>query len=123
MILRSGVDLVEVARINRMVTQHGEHFLRRIYTPAELADCAGRASSLAARFAAKEAVTKALGTGIGPVTWTEIEVLRDSAGQPLLFLHGAAHDLAARLELANWTISLSHTDSLAIAFVIAQSQD
>ena len=123
MALRSGVDLVEIARISRAVEQHGERFLHRIYTAAELADCSGRPTSLAARFAAKEAVSKALGTGIGAVAWTEIEVRRGESGEPLLALHGAAHDLAARLNLKEWSLSLSHTGPYAIAFVVAQSGD
>jgi holo-[acyl-carrier protein] synthase len=121
MTLRSGVDLVEVERFSLAIERHGERFLRRIFTAAELADCANKPASLAARFAAKEAVSKALGTGIGPVAWTEIEVGRGPSREPVLRLHGAARELAQRLGLDEWSLSLSHTDALAIAFVAAQS--
>lgn len=121
MTLRTGIDLIEVERIARSIEQHGERFLRRVYTPAELAECAGRVTSLAARFAAKEAVSKALGTGIGVITWTEIEVRRGPSGEPQLTLHGAAQALAERLSLTEWSLSLSHTGTLASAFVVAQS--
>jgi len=121
MTLRSGVDLVEVSRIAHSLEVHGERFLQRIYTPEELADCAGQPASLAVRFAAKEAASKALGTGIGTVSWKEIEVRRGPNREPQLVLHGAALDLAQRLNLTEWSLSLSHTGSLAIAFVVAQS--
>lgn len=76
-------------------------------------------ASLAARFAAKEAVAKALGTGIGPVSWREIEIRRGSARQPVLLLHGAAAQLAAELGLTEWSISLSHSQETAVAVAIA----
>jgi holo-[acyl-carrier protein] synthase len=76
-------------------------------------------SSLAARFAAKEAVSKALGTGIGRVSWRDIEILRGPERQPLLVLSGEAHQLASQLGLRQWSISLSHTQGHAIAFVVA----
>ena len=122
MILRTGVDLIELNRVQSAVDAHGDHFLDRVYTQAELAYCQGRASSLAARFAAKEAVAKALATGIWRqgITWTDIEVLSDpESGAPLLNLHGAAADLAQGLGLTTWSLSLSHDRGHAIAFVTA----
>jgi holo-[acyl-carrier protein] synthase len=88
--LATGVDLIEIARIEEVVSRHGKHYLERIYTPAELEQCGRRAESLAGRFAAKEAVAKALGTGIGHITWKEIEVLGDEQNAPILTLHGLA---------------------------------
>lgn len=117
--LRSGVDLIETERLQQALERHGQRFLARIYTPAEQALCAGSPSSLAARFAAKEAVAKAFGTGIGQVTWTEIEILRDDQGAPVLVLHGKARELAITLGLAHWSLSLSHTREHAVAFVVA----
>lgn len=117
--LRSGVDIIEIARLERALARHGDAFLRRIYTPAEIDRYRDRPQSLAARWAAKEAVAKALGTGIGPVGWTEIEVLEDALRAPVLRLSGQAENLARELGLAEWAISLSHTGELAIAFVVA----
>ncbi len=119
MILRTGVDLIEVARIARAQQRHGARFAARFFTPGEQADCAGQAAALAGRFAAKEAVAKALGTGIGTVRWVDIEVRRGPAGEPQLHLHGAAHTLAHALGLTGWALSLSHTHDHAIAFVVA----
>jgi holo-[acyl-carrier protein] synthase len=117
--LRSGVDLLEIERLQKALERHGERFLARIYTPAERELCAGNAASLAARFAAKEAVAKALGTGLGDVAWTEIEILRDGRGAPVLVLHGQARALANELGLSQWSISLSHTHKHAIAMAVA----
>ncbi len=117
--LRSGVDIIEIARLEQALTRHGDAFLRRIYTPAEIERYGDRPQSLAARWAAKEAVAKALGTGIGPVGWTEIEVLADERRAPTLRLSGRAAALARELGLSEWAVSLSHTDELAIAFVVA----
>jgi len=118
--LRSGVDLLEIERLRKALERHAERFLARIYTPAERELCAGNVASLAARFAAKEAVAKALGTGLGDVAWTEIEVLRAETGAPVLRLHGRASALAEGLGLKHWSISLSHTREYAIALVVAQ---
>ncbi len=117
--LRTGVDLIEVSRIADTLALHGERFLRRCFTPQELADAAGQAPALAARFAAKEAVAKALGCGIGDVSWQEIEIRRDARRRPELILHGAAQTLAQELGLTEWAISLSHTHEHAMAFVVA----
>jgi holo-[acyl-carrier protein] synthase len=118
--LRIGVDLIDVPRIERAMHRHGERFFTRFFTAAERAYCQNRPERLAARIAVKEAVAKALGTGIGDVRWVEIEVSSDERGRPLLTLHGAAADLAAALGLQVWEISLSHSHSQAIAFVVAR---
>lgn len=117
--MRVGVDIIEVARIQRAIERHGERFFARFFTPAERAYCGNRISSLAARLAAKEAVAKAIGTGIGDIRWVEIEVLADERRRPTLTLHGDAARLAAELGLTEWDISLSHTETQAIAFVVA----
>ena len=121
--LATGVDMVEIERFEGAVARHGTHFLERIFTARELAEARDRPASLAARFAGKEAVTKALGSGIGPVTWHEIEILRDKQKAPVLHLHGRAHKLAVESGLATWSISLSHTHSHAIAMVVALGED
>lgn len=117
--LRTGVDLIEISRIRDAVESYGERFVLRIFTETEQRDSNGRYSSLAVRFAAKEAVAKALGCGIGPVGWLEIEIKSDENRMPHLHLHGQARKLAKELGLSNWSVSLSHTENQAIAFVVA----
>jgi len=121
MILRTGVDMLEIGRLRETVRRRGEQFIMRIFTPAEQTECGDNLQSLAARFAAKEAVSKALGTGIGDVGWQEIEILRAKNGAPTLILHGYAQKLAAEMGLNNWSISLSHTRKHAVAMVVATS--
>lgn len=118
--LRTGVDLIEIARIDDAIARHGDRFLQRVFTAAELSLCAGRTESLAGRFAAKEAAAKALGTGIwrGGVAWTDIEVLRAASGEPVLELYAAAANRAATLGVDQWSLSLSHDRTHAIAFVV-----
>lgn len=120
--LRTGVDLLEIERLQAVLQRHGERFLLRIYTPLEREQCAGNLPSLAARFAAKEAVAKALGCGIGQVAWQEIEIVRDENGAPQLLLHGTAQRRAQSLGLTLWSISLSHTQQHALAMVTALSR-
>lgn len=117
--LRVGIDLIEVARVQRSLERFGDRFLARIYTTQERAYCDGRAVSLAGRFAVKEAVAKALGTGIGAVCWQEIEVVNDAQGRPFLYLHGAARRLADDQGLQQWDISLSHSGTHAIGLAVA----
>ena len=120
--LRTGVDIIEIVRLEEAVARHGDRFLERVYTPAEIAAYRNQPRSLAARWAAKEAVAKALGTGLGEVGWREIEVLADERNAPVLRLSGRAQSLAAALGLTEWAISLSHTDELAIALVVASDR-
>jgi len=119
MALATGIDLIEIERFQATLQRYGERFLNRVYTPGELDEVRDNPASLAARFAAKEAVSKALGTGIGPIRWQEIEILRGPARQPVLHLHGAAAQVAAELNLTTWSVSLSHTAAHAIAVVVA----
>ena len=117
--LATGVDLVEIDRLETVIQRYGQKFLERIYTPQELSEAGASLASLAARFAAKEAVAKALGCGIGRVSWREIEVLRGPERQPILTLHGAASRLALELGFEDWSVSLSHSRTHAVAFVVA----
>lgn len=119
--LRTGVDLIEISRIEEVVARHGKHYLERIYTPAELEQCGKRSESLAGRFAAKEAVAKALGTGIGDISWKDIEVLGDEQNAPILTLHGAAEQLAKKIGVSTWSVSISHSQSHSVAFVVMVS--
>lgn len=124
MIVGSGIDLVEIERIQRSVDRYGARFLNRVYTPAEQAYCLRKrasAESFAARFAAKEAAAKALGTGISRgVNWLEIEVVREPGGRPRVVLHGRAAQFAARLGATRVALSLSHTAALAMASVVLE---
>ncbi len=113
-----GVDIIEIERIQGVLDRWGQRFLRRVYTPAEADHCRGRVASLAARFAAKEAVSKALGTGIGRVRWHDIEVLPDARGKPEVRLHGHARQRANASRLTDVAISLSHSREYAVAFVL-----
>lgn len=113
------MDIVEVARVRAVWMRHPARFLARVFTAQEVADCGGRAASLAARWAAKEAVSKALGSGWEGICWTDIEIVRLAGGQPTVVLHGQALSAATRLGLTQWSLSLSHSDAYAIAFVIA----
>jgi len=117
--LATGVDLIEIARIEEVITRHGKHYLERIYTPAELVQCGKRIESLAGRFAAKEATAKALGCGIGDVSWLDIEVLGDDQNAPVLTLHGEAIKRAEALGLSTWSVSISHSQSHSVALVVA----
>lgn len=118
--LAVGVDIIEIVRIQRSIDRHGARFLDRIFTIQEQTYCLGRADRLAARFAVKEAVGKAFGSGIGDVSWKEIEVVNDERGRPELMLHEAAAVLAKELNLHQWSISMSHTDTHAIGMAVAQ---
>lgn len=128
-VIYHGIDLVEVDRVGHAIARWGSRFLQRVFTHREIADCGGRRPSLAARFAAKEAVAKALGTGLRGLgakpggnaraaAWREIEVVRLPGGRPALFLHGSAAGLAAGLGWSTISISLTHTRSFAIASVV-----
>ena len=126
--LSTGVDVVEIDRVERMVEHHGDRALNRVYTSAELVHCRLRVPELAARFAAKEAVAKALGVGLrmmahDGVYWHDVETLPDGNGKPVVHLHGRAAARAAELGLTEWSISLSHGRDVAVAFVVAVGQD
>ena len=123
--LTVGVDLVKIIRFERVLQRYGDRFLERVFTPAEILYCRGRTAELAARFAAKEAVSKALGVGMrmiarDGISWRDVEVIGDPRGKPLVRLCGRAAERARELDLAEWAISLSHTREHAIAFVVAQ---
>ena len=119
MYLKTGIDIIEISRIRSALERHGERFLRRVFTELEQFECRGRADSLAIRFAAKEAASKALGTGIGPVRWRDIETLHKWSGEPYLVLHGSAEKIARSQGLTVWSVSLSHSRENAIAIVVA----
>ena len=117
-----GVDIIEIARIQRAIRRRGESFLQRVYTEPELRLCREKPSRLAGRFAGKEAVMKALGTGARGISWKEIEILAEPSGKPLVRLHGKAQAQADGLGLDELAISLSDSKEHAIAFVVGETK-
>ena len=118
--LAVGVDIIEIERVAATLRRFGERFLERVYTPGETAYCRARAPQLAARFAAKEAVMKALGTGTRGVGWREIEVVRAPSGAPSIRLHGKAAARAASIGIGELALSLSHSRAYAVASVVGR---
>ena len=118
--LRCGIDMIEHERIAGGIERLGERFLNRFFTTGEREDCEDQPHRLAARFAAKEAVAKALGTGIGDVSWQEIEIrVNNPRKRPTLHLYGAAQVVSDELGLTEWDVSLSHGRDYAIAMAVA----
>ena len=117
--LRCGIDLIENTRIEEGIERFGERFLNRFFTVGEREDCEGQPHRLAARLAAKEAAAKALGTGIGDISWLEIEIrCNNDRNRPTLYLYGAARALAQEMGLTQWDVSLTHTDDYSSAVVV-----
>ena len=120
--LTTGVDIIEIPRIQQVLDRYGQRFLDRVFTPSEIAYCRGRAPNLAGRFAAKEATMKALGTGVRGVGWKDIEVVRAESGAPSVKLHGRAEQRAKRLQVGEISLSMSHSREYAVAFVVAERE-
>lgn len=124
MIVGTGIDVAEVSRIGAAIDRFGDRFLRRIYTPAEIAYCQAKKNAVerfAGRFAAKEAATKAIGTGLHfGVTWQDVEVTRIPGGRPTVLFHGAAAKHFAKLGAKHAHLSITHSGDLAVAQVIIE---
>ena len=120
--LRTGIDIIEIDRIGAAVNRWGDRFFRRIYTEGELQYAKGRLPQLAGRFAAKEAVMKALGTGTRGVGWKDIEISRLRGQAPSIVLHGRAKTRADAIGLTGLALALSHSKEYAVATVIGESQ-
>ena len=122
MIVGLGVDIAEVPRIKAAIERHGEPFLRRIFTPSEVAYCErfkNKFERYAGRFAAKEATMKALGTGWNRgVRWVDLEIVREPSGRPTIALAGEASKIAAHLGVKRISVSITHTEAQALAQVI-----
>jgi holo-[acyl-carrier protein] synthase len=125
MIVGLGVDIAEVARLKTAIERRGQSFLRRIFTPAEIAYCErfkNKFERYAGRFAAKEAAMKALGTGWrGGVRWVDLEVVREASGRPTMAISGQARKIAERLGVNRIVLSITHTEAQALAQVIFES--
>ena len=115
----TGVDATEISRIAQAVDRWGQRFLDRVYTPAEQRYCGRKMQRLAGRFAAKEAISKVLGTGVRYVYWREMEILPDARGKPVVTLYGRAERVARSLGLGPIGVSITHTGDLALAFALA----
>lgn len=119
MILRSGIDIIEVSRLDQVNPAIRQRFIARVYTAQEIAQARGRTDALTGLFAAKEAVSKALGTGIGAVHWQDIEILHLPSGQPVVKLHSQAKIVAEQLGLHTWSVSISHDRDKVVALAVA----
>lgn len=117
-VLRTGVDIIEISRLVELESKIKKRFMDRIYTKNEQIICGNNQATLAGRFAAKEAVSKALGRGIGEIHWKDIEILRGEAGEPALHLHQKALERSNELGIQLWSISISHNKTTAIAYVV-----
>ena len=124
MIVGMGVDIAEVARVRSAIERFGERFLQRVFTENEIRYCASKANKyerFAARFAAKEAALKAIGTGLSRgISWQDVEVVREPSGRPTLVYKGKAAEFAKRLGMRRASISLTHTEQIAFAQVILE---
>ena len=116
--LTTGVDIIEISRVSRVLERYGQRFLERIFTPGEIAYCRERPANLAARFADKEATMKALGTGVRGVGWKDIEVIHLKSGAPAIKLHSRGKRRAQQLAVQEISVSLSHSRDYAVAFVV-----
>jgi phosphopantetheine--protein transferase-like protein len=117
--ISSGIDLVEIARFRQLKPEILARFYKRVFTPAEIAYIGKRFEAAAGIFSAKEAVVKALGCGIGPVSWQEIEIWHNAEGTPHVELHGNALELATRMGMQQCSLSISHTQNYANAVAVA----
>ena len=118
-----GIDIIEVDRVRKVYEQHGERFLQRVFTEREIQQCHGKINRFAARFAAKEAISKALGTGIHGVAWREMEIMQLRSGRPTVRLHGKAKRRAEQLGISAFDVSMSDLAHFSIAVAIAAQDD
>ena len=119
----TGIDIIEIDRIQNVLSRYGNRFLNKIFTPDEIQYCRGRSPNLAGRFAAKEATMKALKTGARGVSWKDIEVIRASNGAPSIKLYNRALARSESLGVSSLSISFSHSRDYAVASVIASSKE
>jgi holo-[acyl-carrier protein] synthase len=118
-----GIDIIEVDRVRKVYEHHGERFLQRVFTEREIQQCRGKINRFAARFAAKEAISKALGTGIHGVAWREMEIVQLRSGRPTVRLHGKAKLRAEQLGISAFDVSMSDLAHFSIAIAIAAQTD
>ncbi|HLH62853.1 MAG TPA: holo-ACP synthase [Ktedonobacteraceae bacterium] len=114
-----GIDIIEVDRVRKVYERHGERFLKRVYTEMEVRQCRGKPTRLAGRFAAKEAISKALGTGLHGVAWREMEIVQLRSGRPTVTLHGNARRRAELLGISAFDVSIADLNAFSIAVAVA----
>lgn len=119
--IKCGIDLLRTSRLANVDPAIRARFIRRVYTETEIAQAQDDDETLSGVFAAKEAVSKALGTGIGKVSWQEIEILHAPSGEPSVLLHGVAFEVAQAKGLTQWSVSITHEGGMAAAIAVAQS--
>ncbi|NLC29820.1 MAG: holo-ACP synthase [Chloroflexi bacterium] len=117
--IKSGIDLIRTNRLAEVNPRIRERFIQRVFTQQEQAQARGDNDTLSGIFAAKEAVSKALGTGIGKVAWQDIEIIHQQTGEPLVYLHGNARLTAEKKGLRQWSVSITHDGGLAAAVAVA----
>lgn len=117
--IKSGIDLIRTNRLAEADPKIRERFLARVFTPAEQEQAKGNLETLSGIFAAKEAVSKALGTGIGKVGWQDIEILHETSGEPMVYLHNYAQEAAQLKGLTDWSVSITHDGGMAAAVAVA----
>jgi holo-[acyl-carrier protein] synthase len=122
-LIRTGIDIEEIGRLRRISPQIGERFIARILTPFENQNSPLNEQTIIGLFCAKEAVAKALGCGIGSISWQEIEVVKTGSGQPQIHLSGQASIIAMELGIQAWSISISHTHEYAVAVAVGYSKE
>lgn len=118
-----GIDIIEVERVRKVFEKHGERFLQRVFTEAEIRQCRGKVTRLAGRFAAKEAISKALGTGLHGVAWREMEIVQIRSGRPTVRLHGKARARAELLGISAFDVSIADLAQFSIAVAVAAQTD
>jgi holo-[acyl-carrier-protein] synthase len=123
LVLRTGLDLLEISRLEQLDLKIRARFLQRVFTPDELREAGGSDSTLSGYFCVKEAVSKALGCGIGEIRWQDVETICDALGAPSIQLHGRAAEMAGELGLTTWAVSITHTRQMAAASVTAVGLD
>ncbi len=119
LVLRTGLDILDISRLEQLDPKIRQRFLQRVFTPVELGQAADSNSTLSGYFCVKEAVSKALGCGIGEIRWQDVETVTDELGAPSIVLHGRAVELADGLGLTTWAVSITHTRQMAAASVTA----
>lgn len=119
----TGVDIIEINRVAKVRDSYPRRFMEKVFTPSERAYARSRAPQLASRFAAKEAVMKALGTGVRGVPWKSVEVTRKRGGPPEIVLHGSAKERSEKMGVTRIALSLSHSKEFAVASVVMEARD
>lgn len=117
--IKTGIDLIRTNRLAEVDPAIRERFIKRVFTPTEQEQARGDLESLSGIFAAKEAISKVLGTGIGKVAWQEIEIIHAPSGEPSVQLHGKASEVAQQKGLRHWSVSITHDGGLAAAVAVA----